>query len=525
VPVNRRRFLRNAVEVSASALAIQTLSSSGSPVLSAIPGWVRNDSHTFLADPFSLGVASGDPQSDGVVLWTRLAPDPLNGGGMSPASVPVKWEVALDDRMQKVVAKGTAKAEAASAHSVHVEVSGLKPAQWYWYRFTVDGASSPIARTRTAPAPGAANERINLAFASCQHYETGYYYAYRHMADDDLDIVFHLGDYIYEGGVSQDRVRKHNSVEITTLEAYRNRYALYKSDSMLQSVHAKFPWSHIWDDHEVDNNYAGLISQDNDPTEAFQKRRADAYQAWYEHMPVRRSVLKGDRRVEIYRTLSYGRLAKFFLLDTRQYRTDQPCGDGSKAPCPESLDPKGTIMGFEQEKWLMKEMAASSAKWNVVAQQVMMAQVDSAPGPDQRFSMDQWSGYAACRKRFLDFLAERRPSNPVVITGDIHTNWVADLKPDFSRPESPVVGSEFVGTSITSGGDGSDTRPNTESVLRENPHIKFFNGQRGYVRCAITPDRWQADYRVMSNVSVPSAVISTRASFVLENGRPGAKRA
>jgi alkaline phosphatase D len=524
-PQNRRGFLRSAIGIGAATLALPASRSLAAPLFSSIPGWAKNDSLHFLADPFSLGVASGDPQSDGVVLWTRLAPDPVNGGGMSPASVPVKWEVALDERMQKIVAKGSAQAEAGLAHSVHVEVSGLNPARWYWYRFTVDGASSPIGRTRTAPAATDANQRINLAFASCQHYEAGYYHAYRNMAEDDLDIVFHLGDYIYEGGVTADRARKHNSPEIISLDAYRNRYALYKTDPMLQSAHGKFPWANVWDDHEVDNNYAGLISENNDPTEAFQRRRADAYQAWYEHTPVRRSVLKSNRRVEIYRTLSYGTLAKFYLLDTRQYRTDQPCGDGNKAPCPESLDPKGTIMGFEQEKWLMKEMAASKARWNVVAQQVMMAQVDSAAGPEQRFPMDQWNGYAACRKRFLDFLAERRPSNPIVITGDIHSNWVADLKPDFNRAESPVVGTEFVGTSITTGGDGSDTRPNTDLVLSENPHIKFFNGQRGYVRCTANLERWQADYRVMSNVTMPNAEASTRASYVLENGRPGAKKA
>ena len=523
--LNRRGFLRGVAAATSVAMSTSLVTGRAHPVFSTIGSWVRTDSLNFLADPFSLGVASGDPEQDSVVLWTRLAPDPLNGGGMPSAPVTVNWEIATDERMQKVVAKGRTQAEPASAHSVHVEVSGLKPAQWYWYRFMVDGATSPVGRTRTAPRRNAPIDRINFAFASCQHYENGFYHAYRNMAQDDLDIVFHLGDYIYEGGIAQDRVRKHNSPEITSLNDYRNRYALYKSDNLLKDAHAKFPWATVWDDHEVDNNYASLISQDNDPAEKFRTRREDAYQAWYEHMPVRRSVLKPNRGVEIYRTLSYGTLAKFFLLDTRQYRTDQPCGDGSKPPCPGSLDPKATIMGPEQEKWLMKGMAASNARWNVIAQQVMMAQVDSAPGPDQRFPMDQWNGYAACRKRFLDFLAERRPANPIVLTGDIHSNWVADLKPDFNRQDSPVVGTEFVGTSITTGGDGADTRPNTEAVLSENPHIKFFNAQRGYVRCSASPERWQTDYKVMSNVSTSNAEISTRASYVLENGRPGAKKA
>ncbi len=509
---NRREFLKGGAGLVSAALFFPTV------------GWAKRDALLFADDPFALGVASGDPAADGVVLWTRLAPDPLNGGGMPAKDVPVKWEVATDERMQKVVAMGTAMATPAFGHSVHVEVSGLKPAQWYWYRFTVDTGASPVGRTRTAPALNARNDRMNFAFASCQHYETGYFTAYKHLAAEDLDLVVHLGDYIYEYAPIKDRVRLHNSPEVKTLEAYRNRYALYKSDPLLKQAHANFPWAVVWDDHEVDNNYAGLIAEDNAPKDEFAKRRAAAYQVYYEHMPLRRSVLRRGNDVEIYRRLSFGSLASFHMLDTRKYRSDQPCGDGTKPACPESLDPKQTIMGSEQERWLMKGLRQSQARWNVIAQQVMIGAVDSMAGPEQHFSMDKWNGYAVERKRFLEFLRDRKPSNPVVLTGDIHTNWVSDLKPEFYQDKSPVVATEFVGTSITSGGDGSDVRPTTATVLSENPHIKFFNGQRGYVRCSISPDRWQTDFRVLASVSKPDEPVSTRASFVVENGRPGAKR-
>ncbi len=496
----------------------------GASLLFPTAGWAKSDALSFADDPFSLGIASGEPWPNSVVLWTRLAPKPLEGGGMPTKNVPVKWEVATDEKMQKVVAKGTVTAKPESGHSVHAEVSGLKPAQWYWYRFTVDAGSSPIGRTKTAPELTANNARLNFAFASCQHYEMGYYTAYKHMAGEDLDLVAHLGDYIYEGSPINDRVRRHNSTEIITADDYRNRYALYKSDPLLKQAHANFPWIVVWDDHEVDNNYAGLVPEDKQTKEEFAKRQAAAYQVYYEHMPLRRSVLKAGNKVEIYRRLNFGNLASFYMLDTRQYRSDQPCGDGSKPACPESLDEKQTIMGSAQEKWLMSEMRQSKARWNVVGQQVMVAPADAVAGPEQRFSMDQWNGYHAARKRFLEFLRDGKPSNPIVLTGDIHTNWVNDLKPEFYKENSPVVATEFVGTSITSGGDGSDVRPNTPTVLAENPHIKFFNAQRGYVRCSITPERWQTDYKVVAAISKPDEPVSTRASFVVENGKPGAKR-
>lgn len=478
----------------------------------------------FDSYPFTLGVASGDPTPEGIVLWTRLAPDPLRGGGMPPEAVEVHWVVGTDERLSRVVRRGTAIATPGLGHSLHVELDGLEPDRWYWYRFRAGAEVSPVGRTRTAPPAGAATDRLRFAFASCQNFEQGLYTAYRHMVEDDLDLVVHLGDYIYEHAGLPNQVRLHPGGEIQTLDDYRNRYALYKSDPDLMAAHAAFPWIVTWDDHEVDNNYAADVSENDDPVTAFLQRRANAYQAYYEHMPLRRTSLPRGPRLDLHRRIDFGGLASFFVLDTRQYRTDQPCGDERGSPCPGVFDPDATLLGAEQEAWLLDGLASSSSRWNVLAQQVMMAPVDDAEGAAVRISMDQWSGYDAARTRLLSFLRDRRSLNPIVITGDVHSNWVNDLKPDFRDATAPAVATEFVGSSISSGGDGADQYGNTPTVLAENPFVRYFNGQRGYVRCDVSPGRWQADYRIVDFVTQPSAAITTKASFVVEDGRPGAQR-
>jgi alkaline phosphatase D len=369
-------------------------------------------------------------------------------------------------------------------------------------------------------------DSLRFAFASCQHYESGLFTAYEHMAQEDLRAVVHLGDYIYEGKPTASKIRRHSgTTELETLEDYRARYAQYRLDPQLQATHQAFPWIVTWDDHEFDNNYAGDVSEELhvDPA-AFLRRRAAAYKAYYEVMPLRQAQLPVGPDAQLYRTIRYGRLAEFNVLDTRQYRTDQPCGDKNTAPCPEVFDPQATLLGREQEAWLSAQLQRSPAVWNVLAQQVMMARVDRLPGEGIAWSMDQWPSCDVARKRLLQFLADSRISNPVVLTGDIHTNWVNDLKVDFDRPESPTVATEFVGTSITSGGDGAQKRKDTDGVLAENSFVKFYNAERGYVRCALTEGRWQADYRVVEYVSRPGAPCLTRASFVVESGRPGAER-
>ncbi len=481
---------------------------------------------SFSNYPFSLGVASGDPLPNGVVLWTRLAPDPLNGGGMPFANVPVQWQIALDENMRRVVQRGTVMATPEFAHSVHVDVRTLEPERWYWYQFKAGNEVSNIGRTRTASARSARVSEFRFGFVNCQDWQNGYYTAYQHLAEEELDLVVHLGDYIYEYGPLPNGPRQHNSPEIVTLADYRNRHALYKTDLNLQAAHAAFPWIVTWDDHEVENNYASLIPEENQSQEAFVTRRANAYQAYYEHMPLRPSSLPQGSYLQLYRRFTFGDIAEFNVLDTRQYRSDQPCDDGLKARCPEALDPNATMTGKKQEQWLFRGLSKSQARWNVMAQQTMMGQYDFDARPDQEvFNMDQWDGYVAARDRLLGFLQQRQPSNPVVITGDIHSSWVHDLKTDFNNSNSPTVATEFVGTSISSDFPENFIAP-TVAALSDNPHTKFFDGKnRGYVRCHLTHDTWQSDYRIVSTIREENATISTLASFVVENGRSGAERA
>lgn len=511
-PMSRRMFVSGSASFAAAAL-----------FSSHAWGATTRQQPRLAADPFSLGIAAGDPAPDGFVLWTRLAPHPLEeNGGMPADSVEVRWQVAADEGMTRVVAQGTAIASAAWAHSVHVEVSGLRPDRWYWYQFKAGTAISPKGRTRTMPPAGSTPGRLRFAFASCQHYEMGYYTAYEHMAREDLDLVLHLGDYIYEGAAEPKRPRHHNSGELLTLHDYRARYALYKLDPALQAMHTRAPWVVTWDDHEVANNYAndipgkaGSMSRD-----AFLARRAAAYQAYYEHMPLRRSALPSGPGMLLYRRLSFGQLAEFHVLDTRQYRTDQPCGDGHKPPCPEALSPEGTAMGRTQRDWLFDGLDHSSSTWNVLAQQIMMARVDRKPGPEIAMSMDQWPGYEFERRNVLRHFHERKIPNPVVLAGDIHSNWVNELVLDFDRPDTPAVATEFVGTSISSGGDGIDQPRHTPELLSENPFVKYHNAERGYVSCELTPQTWRADYRTVPYISRRGAPLQTRASFAVESGSP-----
>lgn len=478
--------------------------------------------------PFTLGIASGDPAPDGMVLWTRLAPRPReNGGGMPARAVEVSWQVGEDEAMTRIVRAGTAVAAPEWAHSVHVEVDGLRPDRWYWYRFKCGSDVSAVGRTRTMPAAGRAADRLRFAFASCQKYEMGHYTAFEHMAREDLDLVIHLGDYIYEKGDDKQAVRPHGTTELFTLDDYRNRYALYKTDPALQAVHAMAPWIVTWDDHEVSNNYAGSTPahpEMMDPA-AFLRRRAAGYQAYYEHMPLRRSALPSGPDMQLYRRLEFGALASFHVLDTRQYRTDQPQGDGMKPFNPVLLDPAGTMLGAKQHDWLFDGLERSKTSWNILAQQIMMARVDQQSGPDEAYAMDKWTGYEFERRRVLREIRDRHVVNPVVITGDIHQNWANELAPDFDRPDAPNVAVEFVGTSISSAGDGIDRPENLASLLAENPWVKYHNCERGYVRCEVSPKAMRADYRTVPYITRPGAPLNTRASFIVETGRPQLQRA
>jgi alkaline phosphatase D len=506
---DRREFLRCATLLGATAVAVRPF-----PRLRYTTRLVE--------DPFTLGVASGDPHPGGMVLWTRLAPTPLQpDGGMDPEPVGVDWEIAHDELFSRVARRGRFDATPEAAHSVHVEVEGLDPDRVYWYRFVVDGIASPVGRSRTAPRADAALDRFPFAYASCQHYEQGFFTAHRHLAEEDVRLIVHLGDYIYENGGSPDRARRHGPTEIVSLADYRVRHALYKLDADLQASHASAPWIVTWDDHEVDNNYADDLDDRGSLEEGFLKRRAAAYRAHWEHMPLGRASMPQGPAGHIYRRLRLGNLIELNVLDGRQYRTDQPCDDGIKPLCAEATDPAATMLGFEQERWLMQGLAQSRARWNVLGNQTPFAPIDNVPGDGATYSMDRWDGYPAARQRLLDFLRERKPANPVVISGDIHSNWAAELRADFGDPGSPLVGVELIGTSISSAGDGQDVSDFGRRALEANPHLRFHNSQRGYVRCVVTPDRWQADYRVLPYVTRPGAPVSTRSSFVVENGRPG----
>jgi alkaline phosphatase D len=479
----------------------------------------------FSSYPFTLGVASGDPAPDGMVLWTRLAPSPLEGGGMDPVPVEVSWQVAEDEAMSKVVRKGTALATPEWGHSVHVEVDGLRPDRWYWYQFKASDEVSPKARTRTFPAADTLPDRVRFAIASCQHYETGLFTAYEHMAKEDLDLVIHLGDYIYEYAGNEKRVRMHTGPEITTLDHYRNRHAQYKTDPALQAMHALAPWLVTWDDHEFDNNCAADISEEPDVRpEDFLIRRAAAYQAYYEHMPLRRSAMPKGPDMLLYRKVGYGRLTDFHVLDTRQYRSDQPCGDRNQPPCAESLLPDRSMLGPLQRDWLFEGLANSSSTWNVLAQQVMMARMDRKAGEEIAHSMDQWPGCEMERRRVLKYLHDQRISNPIVLTGDIHSHWANNLIADFDDLDSKIVATEFVGTSISSSGDGILKPKTLDATYAENPFVKFHAAERGYLSCEVTPQQWKTDYKGIEYVSRPGAPLHTRASFIVESGTPGLQK-
>jgi alkaline phosphatase D len=483
----------------------------------------------FDRDPFTLGIASGDPVSDGVVLWTRLAPDALTGGGMGREAVDVEWLVARDDRMRDVVRSGTASALPELAHSVHVDVGGLDSDRVYWYRFRAGGAESPVGRTRTAPAAGAAPQRLRFAFASCQNYTQGYYTAHANLAREDLDAVLFLGDYIYEGTARGDVVRDYSKRGWSySLADYRDRYAQYKTDRDLQAAHAAFPWILTWDDHEVENNYAGGIDKDDPHNKAALSRRAAGYQAFYEHQPIRIPRPSGPE-LKLYRSVPYGGLATFFVLDTRQHRSPEVplCAEPDQTPsgyCPASLDPSRTMLGADQRTWLLKGLGESRSGWNFAAQSVRFAQQDSSPEPGKHTfdGVDNWMGYVVDRQLILDRFASTR--NPVVLSGDSHVNFVYDLKRDFSDPSSATVGTELLGTSISSEGDPQVEQTQFTSTTK-NPQLRFFDNHRGYVRCTLERNRLTADFRAVSTVRMPTATVSTIATFVVDDGTPGARRA
>lgn len=475
------------------------------------------------AELFALGVASGDPLPDSVILWTRIVADAMaDDGGVGTAAIPVGWEVATDQDFADVVASGDAVAEPVLAHCVHVDASALEPDTWYWYRFTVGDQVSPVGRTRTTPSRGADPDSLRFAFASCQNRQDGYWTAHEHLADEDVDLVLFLGDYIYEDEPDDDTLRPYTSDVPVDLAGYRKRWGEYKTDPALQQAHTRFPWVCTWDDHEVEDNYAddvadGAEPDDDEARDEFRQRRAAAYQVFYEHTPLRLDPPDGAD-YPIYREVGWGTLARFFMLDGRQYRSDQACGDtvviaDAGPACDEADDDSRTMLGEDQEAWLGDALADSEARWNVLAQQTVLSPVPLAAGI---VNHDQWDGYPAARRRLLDQLGE--VSNPVVITGDIHLSAVATVPEDPDDPSSDPLVTELVGTSISS------TFPVPELVTSladtlENVHYVEAE-RRGYVVCEVTPDELRADFRYVTTALESEASIETGASWVVADGNP-----
>ena len=466
--------------------------------------------------PFPLGIASGCPRPTSIVLWTRLT-----------APGPVAWAIAEDEGMRRVVRNGTATAEERWANSVHVDVEGLRPGRHYWYRFTANGEASPVGRTRTAPAPTDKPQALRFAIASCAQYEQGYFAAYRHMAAEELDAVLFVGDYIYEMSWGRDLVRRHNGGRCTLLFEYRDRYAQYKSDADLQAAHLAHPWILTWDDHEVANDYTDDIGpEDSDPAR-FLRQRAAAYQAYWEHMPLPNALRPGGPSMRLYDRYRFGTLAELVTLDDRQYRSHHACRETLKRGkalenCAERLDPNRTMLGAEQEAWLADAMHRASARWNVIAQQTLMAELDRGPGERHVYWADGWDGYPAARQRLLDAVAASPVKDTLVLGGDVHSFWAADLKQDFARPASATVATEFVGGSITSQGPAPDR---VHGYLAKNPHIRAAaSGVFGFGVVALDAKKADVSFRTLADVRDPKSTIGVHERFVVEAGRPGVVR-
>jgi alkaline phosphatase D len=492
-------------------------------------------SPVFSDDPFALGVAAGDPWPDGFVIWTRLAPRPLDEhGGMPAMAVPVRWEVAEDQRFARLARSGEAIARPELAHSVHVEVEGLQPGRPYWYRFLVDGAgASPVGVARTAPPVDALPGRVRLVNAGCQAYPHGWYDAWRHISQEpDLDAVFHYGDYIYEHGhsayVIKDAAgrtvdRNHVGDEIYSLDDYRRRYALYKSDPDLQAAHAAAAFIVSFDDHEVDNDWASVFDQDGTPPEVFLLRRYAAMQAWYEHMPVRKAQFPRPHGLRMYRRLDYGRLFRMHVLDTRSYRDDQPCVRPDEVACRRESSPETTILGAAQEAWLGDGLD-NDARWNLIAQQVRVMPIfERTPMEMRPIGQDGWNGYPAARARLVKAITDRRLTNVVVATGDAHIHNVGVVPVRDDEPDGPAAATEFLATSISSAGDGVADSALARTRMADNPHFALVNQQRGYQTFDITPGEWRTDAKVLDRVQSPGGALSTLARFSVEPGRPGVR--
>jgi alkaline phosphatase D len=522
--------------------------SSGALLAGVLPGgalaWDRPPPYNvepnpkFASNPFTLGVASGEPVPDGFVIWTRLAPQPLDPhGGMPRRQMYVDWEVAADEKFSRVVRTGKQMAMPELAHAVHVEVDGLEPNRPYWYRFMVGGIQSPVGRSHTLPVIGAPLDRVRFAAAGCQYYELGYFTAWRKIAEEQIDFVFHYGDYIYEGpgakyrtgdnyGLNPPPLRYHVGDELYSIDDYRARYSQYKTDPDLQAAHAACPWFVSFDDHEIDNNWAGNIDENESPPEIFALRKAMALQVYYENMPLRRTSLPVGGHMQMFRSAQYGDLLNAFVLDTRQYRSNQAYFDLTSPQGPDVYATNRTIMGDRQEAWLVDGLTRSKARWNLIAHQVLLLNLvfpRKAGTGEKVASMDQWSGYMNSRRRLLAHIEKHRPGNVVAVSGDAHRHFAGDLIQD--QGNGAIIASEFSATSVTSGADGAgDNDFMCRSAREYNPHLKAITDKRGYLVCDVTRDVWKADLKIIDKVTEANGALSSYARFEIDHGKPGLRR-
>lgn len=515
-PISRRMFLAlgATVVIAACSSSESGQSASSTEVATTTPPTSLAPPSDLPSNPFTLGVASGDPNTESVVLWTRLAIDALNGGAMPDEDVDVLWEMSTNESFDDIVLSGIATASPQYGHSIHVIAAPANVTGLLHYRFRLGEYTSSIGMTRLSPSNDSV-ESVRIATASCQNYTAGYYTAYDDMTQQSPDLVVFLGDYIYEGGVGtlgDGTVRLHNSEEIKDLVAYRNRYGLYKSDPLLQAAHHMCPWVVTWDDHEVENNYANLSPQDAADEVGYAERRAAAYQAWWEHMPVRLEP-PVDENLTIYRQVTWGGLVNMLVLDGRQYRNDQACNDAVlqvTPACEEALLPDRTMLGTQQENWVAENVASDSA-WTVLANQTVMTDIRLGAAI---LNYDQWDGYAPSRDRLLDVIDTAEAKNLIVLTGDIHLGGVGQLTTT-ADPQTPR-GIEFVTTSISSSGN---VNAETESLFVALTNIVDAEAQhRGYILHTVTADSWTADYRIVDNVLMENSAVSTWKTFSVTAG-------
>lgn len=497
---------------------------------------------------FFHGVASGDPLPTSVLLWTRLTPwtSAVPGSGIGPSAT-VGWEIALDSAFTAGVKRGSAPTSAARDHTVKAIPLGLKSATTYYYRFFWGGKYSPIGRTRTAPASTASVSKLRMGVVSCANYQAGYFSAYRHLANrGDLDVVLHLGDYLYEYGVGEyqarDRVvRPHDpAVEMTTLNHYRRRHAQYKKDVDLQKLHARVPFIITWDDHEFANDaWSGGAENHTEGVEGtWTQRRAWSMQAYSEWMPVRYEI--GG---PIYRRFTFGKLASISMLDLRTYRSKQVTNGADTSVS----SPDRTITGSAQMNWLLGGLSATTSQWKLIGNPVMitpvrfpstlnatqLAQVAQLTGETTvdgiPYNVDQWDGYTADRSKVTSHLRNNGITDAVFLTGDIHSGWACDIPADpLTYPVTGAsVAAEVVCTSVTSDNldDITMTPPRTSSLAVEeafkaaNPHIKYIDfDSHGFSVLEVTPASVRMDWYVLADRTSPASTVNLSTSWQVAAG-------